>query len=269
MKIDNIAFQPGMNGSWTVPLHKTVHHILLLVTKGVAIYRFGDQTVRVHKGEGLFFPQGSLRSAESDLKDPTQMYSAHFRDIPDEEVPDCSGERFIHFRPLGYDYLKQRFSMLNECWLGKMPSYELIARGILYEILGIVLRELSGSSHSSSRRSLALRIHQYIVQRYREPLKLNELAQAVDRSPTYVSTVFREVTGRTPVEYMHEVRISAARELLLTNSMTISEISESLGYCDPTYFNHMYKKIVGHPPSHTLKLQHLNEAAAKAAIRMP
>ncbi|TNJ64225.1 helix-turn-helix domain-containing protein [Paenibacillus hemerocallicola] len=257
MKIDNIAFQPGVGGSWIVPLTMTKHHILLLVVKGVAIYRFGDRTVRVGKGEALFFPQGSTRSAESDLKDPSQMYSAHFRDISPEDLPASHQEPYIHFRPLGYEYLKQRFSLLNECWLGKMPSYELISRGILFEILGIVQRELSGGAHSSSRRSLALRIQQYIVQRYREPLRLSELAQAVDRSPTYVSTVFKEVTGRTPVEYMHEVRISAARELLLTNSMTIGEISESLGYCDPTYFNHMYKKIVGHPPSHTLKLQHL------------
>jgi YesN/AraC family two-component response regulator len=38
-------------------------------------------------------------------------------------------------------------------------------------------------------------------------------------------------------------------------SSTIGEIAESLGYCDQTYFNFMYKKIVGHPPSHTLKIQ--------------
>jgi YesN/AraC family two-component response regulator len=131
----------------------------------------------------------------------------------------------------------------------------MIARGILLEILGIVRREVGGGTHSNSRRSLALRIQQYIVQHYREPFQLGDLAREVDRTPTYVSTVFKEVTGRTPVEYMHEVRVSAARELLLTNSMTIGEIAESLGYCDQTYFNYMYKKIVGHPPSHTLKIQ--------------
>ncbi|MDF2718783.1 MAG: hypothetical protein K0R28_5708, partial [Paenibacillus sp.] len=87
MKIDNIAFQPGVGGSWIVPLTTTKHHILLLVVKGVAIYRFGERTVRVGKGEALFFPQGSARSAESDLKDPSQMYSAHFRDISPEDLP--------------------------------------------------------------------------------------------------------------------------------------------------------------------------------------
>jgi YesN/AraC family two-component response regulator len=51
------------------------------------------------------------------------------------------------------------------------------------------------------------------------------------------------------------MRVSAARELLLTTNMTIGEIAETLGYCDQSYFHFMYKKIIGHPPSHTLKIQ--------------
>jgi AraC-like DNA-binding protein len=226
--------------------------------RGGATYRFGEATVRVKKGEALFFPEGSTRSAVADQADEANrlmLYSAHFRDLSNEDMSPLLDAPFQLIRPLNYDYLKQRFSMLNECWIGKMPSYDMIARGILLEILGIVRREVGGGTHSNSRRSLALRIQQYIVQHYREPFQLGDLAREVDRTPTYVSTVFKEVTGRTPVEYMHEVRISAARELLLTNSMTIGEIAESLGYCDQTYFNYMYKKIVGHPPSHTLKIQ--------------
>lgn len=253
MQIDNIGFQPGAGG-WVVPHGVTRHHILLLVIKGSVVYRIGGQEIRPAKGEALFFPQHSIRSATSDPVEPCQMYSAHFRDIEPEALPGEEHELYRLFRPINFDYFKQRFSMLNECWLGKMPGYELIARGILYELLGLAQRELSGTAHSTAKRSIALRLQQYIVQHFREPLKLDDLAQAVDRSPAYVSTLFKEITGRTPIEYMHEVRISAARELLLTNNMTVSEISDMLGYCDPTYFNHMYKKIVGHPPSHTLKL---------------
>ncbi|RKN77125.1 AraC family transcriptional regulator [Paenibacillus ginsengarvi] len=255
MRICFIAFQQAVNGKWRVPLSPVKDNVILLVIKGTATYQFGDRTVKVGKGEALYFPQGTVRSAESDPSDPIQLYSAHFRDSSPDELPPCGDEPYSFIQPLGSDYLKQRFSILYECWIGKMPSHELISRGILYEILGIVQRELSGGSHSSSRRNLTSRIQQYIVQRYREPLKLADLARAVDRTPTYVSTVFREVTGRTPIEYMHEVRIAAAHELLLTGDMTIGEISESLGYCDQTYFNYMYKKLVGHPPSHTLKIE--------------
>jgi AraC-like DNA-binding protein len=255
MKIDHVLFQQAVHGNWSVPLAPTRHHILFLITKGAALYTIGDQTIRVRKGEGLFIPQHTLRSATADPADPHLMYSAHFRDVLPEDLAPFTDEPFKLIRPLGYDYFKQRFSMLNECWIGKMPGHELISRGILTEILGIVQRELASGTHSPTKSSLALRIQQYIVRHFREPLRLEELARHVDRSPTYISAVFKEVTGRTPVEYMHEVRVAAARELLLTTNMTIGEISESLGYCDQTYFNYMYKKVVGHPPSHTLKVR--------------
>ncbi|GAA3413452.1 AraC family transcriptional regulator [Paenibacillus hodogayensis] len=255
MEIDNIAFQQAVNGNWRVPRKIVRHDIFILVTKGAATYLIGEETVYIRKGDVLFFPTGTLRSAQSDqAAEPLKLYSAHFRDLSVAELP-LRGEPFVHICPLGYDYLKQRFSLLNEHWIGKMPGYALIARGILLEMLGLVQRERSGDSHSSSRRSLALRIQQYIVQHYREPLRLSDMAQVVSRSPAHVSAMFKEVTGRAPIEYMHEVRISAARDLLLTGTMTIGEIAESLGYCDQTYFNYMYKKIVGHPPSHTLKMQ--------------
>ena len=253
MIIDAILYRQDPGGGWKVPLSATKHHILLLVAKGTAVYHFESGSIKVRKGEGLFFPEGTKRWAESDPSEPLWIYSAHFRDVSPKDIAGFQPDMIRHFRPDRFDYLKQRFSMMNECWIGKMPYYELISRAILLEILGLVQREISGSMISPSRWNLAQRIQQYIVQHYREPLRLSELAEEVSRSPTYISTVFREVTGRTPVQYMHEVRITAARELLLSGHMSIREISEWLGYCDQTYFNYMYKKIVGHPPSHTLR----------------
>lgn len=254
MKIDFITYSQFDYGNWSVPPNTTAHHILLLMIKGTVKYHIGDRTLIINKGEALFIPQGTYRSAEIDMSGPIYASSAHFKDIESADLSLLLDSPYKHIRPLGFEYLKQRFSMLNECWIGMMPNYDLISRGILMEILGIVQRELAGGDLSSSRKNLALRIQQYIVQHYREPLLLDELAQHVDRTPTYVSTVFKEVIGRTPIQYLHEVRISAARELLLTTGMTIREIAESLGYCDQTYFNHMYKKVVGHPPSHTSRM---------------
>lgn len=255
MIIDRIIFHRSVQGKWHVASNVTMEHILFIVVKGSFRYHIADQTIRIKEGEGLFIPEGTMRSGEADTKDTCILISAHFRDISPERIASLLDEPFKLIKFIGYKYVHQRFSMLNECWLGKLPGYELSSEGILLELLGIVQRELDGNGHAPTRRNLALRIQQYIVQNYREPLHLSDLAQHVDRSPAYVSTVFKEVIGRTPVEYLHEVRVSAARELLLTTNMTIGEIAESLGYCDQSYFHFMYKKIVGHPPSHTLKIQ--------------
>lgn len=260
MEIAHILFDHAAGMNWRVPLAPTRHHILLLVIKGKVRYAVGGETVRLERGDGLFLPQGVWREAQCDESDPQTMYSAHFKDLPHDELGVLLDGPYRRLRPLGFEYLKQRFSVLNEIWIGQMPCYDMIARGILTEIIGLIRRELGADGQPSSRRSLAMRIQQYIVQHYREPIRLPELACHVDRSPNYVSNVFKEVTGRTPVAYMHEVRVAAARELLLTTNMTIGEIAESLGYCDQTYFNYMYKKVVGHPPSQSLKLGRANPA---------
>lgn len=239
--------------SWGVPLSVTEHHILFFVTRGIALYHFDDSTVRVNQGEGMFIRQNIARWAEPAGKEPISMYYIHFREVADADLHAFDGERYRLLQPLNFDYLKQRFSMLVECWIGRMPSYDLISRGMAMELLGVVQMDLIGSAHSPARRNLASRVQQYIVQHYKKPIRMEEIAAEVERSPAYVSTVFKEVTGRTPVEYMHQVRITAARELLLTSNKTIGEISELLGYCDPTYFTTIYKKFVGHPPSKMVK----------------
>jgi AraC-like DNA-binding protein len=232
-----------------------MQHILFFVVKGRFRYHIDGQTIQIKEGEGLFIPEGTLRAGEVDTNEMCILISAHFRNIAHERIAPLLDAPFKLIRFVGFKYVHQRFSLLNECWLGKLPGYKLISEGILLELLGIVQRELDGKDHATTRRNLALRTQQYIVQHYREPFHLRDLARHVDRSPSYVSTVFKEVFGRTPVEYLHEVRVSSARELLLTTNMTIGEIAESLGYCDQSYFHFMYKKIVGHPPSHTLKIQ--------------
>lgn len=255
MRIDYILLHDAAHGGWEVPFSSTSKHILLLVTKGAVQYEIAGRTLKLVKGEGLFMPQGTWRSSEVVKADPHVIYAAYFRDLSDEDLAPFTDEPFKQFRPLSYDNFKRRFSMLHECWVGKLPGYDLIARGIVMELMGIVQRDLFAGNRTSSSRSLVLLIQDYIARHYREPLRISDLAAYVDRSPTYVSAVFKQVTNRSPITYMHEVRITAARDLLMSTRMTIGEIADALGYCDQTYFNYMYKKIVGHPPSHTLKLQ--------------
>jgi AraC-like DNA-binding protein len=253
IQLEHVIFNQSINDNWSVPLGPTRHHILFIVLRGKVHYYVDGQSIVLEKGEGLFMPKGVMRSAEADAADPHLMFSAHFLGGTEEELSILADEPFKWIRPIGFDYLKQRFSELYECWIGKMPCYQLISHGILLEILGIIQRELSSRQLASSKRNLALRVQHYIVKHYREQLRLSDLSREAERTPNYISSVFKEVTGYTPIEYMHLVRIAAARELMLTTQMTIGEIAEYLGYCDQTYFNYMYKKTIGQPPSAILK----------------
>ncbi|MDF2724735.1 MAG: hypothetical protein K0Q59_4410 [Paenibacillus sp.] len=256
MEIDHIACHYRMEaGKLLSRWSQTAYHIFILAVKGSFIYTIGEHTFRLRKGEGLFIPQQTMRTGRTDdVPGPHQMFITYFRGVPEADMEPFVQEPYRIFQFTSqYEHLHQRFSVLNEAWIGKLPGYRLISRGIILEMLGTLQRELAGAAHSQAQRNLTMRVQQYIVQHYREPLRLDELAKEADRSPAYVSTVFKEVTGRSPLSFMHEVRVSAARELLLNTDMSVEAIAESLGYCNQTYFAQMYKKIVGHPPTHTIK----------------
>ena len=63
------------------------------------------------------------------------------------------------------------------------------------------------------------------------------------------STIFSQQMGKTFVEWVTEVRIGKARELLQTTSMRSSEIGYEVGYSDPQYFCYVFKKIAGVTPT--------------------
>ena len=93
------------------------------------------------------------------------------------------------------------------------------------------------------------RIERLIGERYRENLTAAEIAAGVYLSPTYVSLLFKQETGETLFEYLTKVRIERAKELLLDPQTKFYEVSEAVGYSDPSHFSKVFKKMTGLTPS--------------------
>ena len=85
--------------------------------------------------------------------------------------------------------------------------------------------------------------------RYMEPeLSLNDVAAQVNLSPCHFSAVFSQETGQTFKEYLTEIRLKKAKELLRTTALKTFEICYQVGYNDPHYFSHVFKKQTGVTP---------------------
>jgi len=90
----------------------------------------------------------------------------------------------------------------------------------------------------------------HIDQHYMEAeLSLNEIATLTNLSSSHFSMVFAQETRQTFKDYLTEVRIQKAKELLRTTALRSSEISYHVGYNDPHYFSFIFKKKTGFSPS--------------------
>ena len=81
-----------------------------------------------------------------------------------------------------------------------------------------------------------------------EDISLNSVAELVGMSPSYFSSIFSKEVGKTFVEYLTEIRMKKAKELLMCSSMKTSDIGHQVGYKDSHYFSYIFKKKQGCSP---------------------
>ncbi len=114
-------------------------------------------------------------------------------------------------------------------------------------LVGALTYRDSLASHQHG--AMLQQVHNYINQHYMDAdLSLNEVAGQVNLSPSHFSTVFSQETGQTFKEYLTEVRIRRAKELLRSTTLKSFEISYQIGYSDPHYFSYVFRKHTGMSP---------------------
>jgi two-component system response regulator YesN len=102
---------------------------------------------------------------------------------------------------------------------------------------------------NSQYSAIIFRAKAYIDQHYSQSdISLNQVANYVNRSPSHFSTIFSHEAGITFRDYLTQVRIEKAKELLSTTMLRSSEISYNIGYKDPHYFSSVFKKNTGLSP---------------------
>jgi AraC family transcriptional regulator, arabinose operon regulatory protein len=84
----------------------------------------------------------------------------------------------------------------------------------------------------------------------KEPFSLARLASACGLSVSRLAHLFREQIGLPPLQYLEELRLQRAAQLLRSTGLRISEIAEEVGYEEAFYFSSRFRKKFGQPPSH-------------------
>ena len=116
------------------------------------------------------------------------------------------------------------------------------------ELFRLMLFLLRAERISGPDGATVFRAEQFMHEHFREPLKLADIAQAANLSPTYFHRCFREATGRTPRAYLESLRLIAAKRALLTTEDSLAEIAENCGFASQAYFQSVFRKATNETP---------------------
>ncbi|MFD0712252.1 helix-turn-helix domain-containing protein [Paenibacillus sp. GCM10027626] len=254
LEIRNIVYD-DMIENWRFLAEPAPHNILIYIVHGKVVYQLNGTDVILSKGDVLFVQAGTLRAAHNDKSGAHQKYAAHFdftANIPLSKLA-IPAEGFLKMKLRNTGYFRQRFSILLLQWYDTYSKQSFICDGILLELLGIAFRKTDNEKISAQAEELILKIKDYIFHNYTKPLRLTDLAQFAGKSPNHISKVFKQVLGQTPIEYINEIKIAIAEDLLTKTTMTVTQISDHLGYCEQSYFHRIFKKHTGKSPSYYRK----------------
>jgi AraC family transcriptional regulator len=81
------------------------------------------------------------------------------------------------------------------------------------------------------------------------PMAVAEMADAVGLSESWFATVFRQTTGKSPLQWQMSRRIDAARNLLADTQLSIADIAAQLGFSDQAHLTKVFRQIVGETPA--------------------
>lgn len=116
--------------------------------------------------------------------------------------------------------------------------------------LGRQFHRHSGGTGSHSRQSTVIRRSvSYIHENISLPLTVESLAEREFMSPSRYRELFRAVTGTSPKDYIINLRINIACEMLMRSERSVGEIAAAVGFSDGRYFSRIFMRRIGKTPT--------------------
>lgn len=130
----------------------------------------------------------------------------------------------------------------------------LATREILYRLLKSPDGErLAGIARADTHASRVARAIAWLKDNHAEPLRVEELARRVHMSPSSFHHHFRGVTAMSPLQYQKQLRLQAARRLMLAEGADAGTAAHRVGYESPSQFSREYARAFGAPPARDIQ----------------
>ncbi len=220
------------------------HYGICFIVSGEIRYKMDTANILASAGDVVVLKKDARYRAVFDANSTQSILVNFYCKAPDGNSGLFSGSEntILMFRNR-VDLQKKFFDILSY-WTAS--GRECMVKSMLYAIV-------DGLCCSGENNAEFVRIKQAIDADIEFELKEPDLAEMCSVSVSTFQRTFKKGYGKTVSEYRNELRISRAKELLITGKHSIEEIAGRLGFCDSAYFSRCFKKTEGLSPKKYLK----------------
>lgn len=259
------AFDPWNEQGNKSDIHTHDFLEISIVLEGQANYTIEEQEFQLNAGQIMLFNPGTRHGEEQ--RTGTYSHQLHIgltnisldglkrNHLPTKKAVLNLGEH-------QWEFLDKAWRLVKE-YSEEQPEFQLMVKALIIEMLVLILRSLEKvqdntvtlalSKNAKRKQYLVNHAIYYLENHHTQEITLEQLADTLYVSPTYLSKVFKESTGMSPINYLIQVRLKHAKELLANEQLTIREISQAVGYQDAYHFSKLFKKYYGVSPSQLAK----------------
>ncbi|MFP4015710.1 MAG: helix-turn-helix domain-containing protein [Halanaerobiales bacterium] len=151
--------------------------------------------------------------------------------------------------------LRKLINLFIEESMHKQIGYQLILENLNMQITINILRTLKNNCANTinmksyfDKKTVNYLIN-YLKENFNQKLSLDELASTVNYSPYHLIRIFKTETGKTPFEYLLDIKINYAKELLKTTKLSVKDIGFSSGFNNRSHFSVIFKRKTRYSPS--------------------
>ncbi|MBQ8510428.1 MAG: helix-turn-helix transcriptional regulator [Clostridia bacterium] len=218
---------------------------LIYVLTGQASYTFGSRTFSVKADDIFYLAQGDSYSIH--LK-PGRYTFIHINFVLTDSCRSafhsdiCMGDCRSQYLAL--------FQRLESIYKAKEPLHLTDCRITLYNIMMMLLRSPQRTYMPSSKFQPLHNAVKYMEQNYASPtLTIGEISQSTGLCEGYMRRLFKAYHRVSPSRYLQNLRLSHAKDLLLSTTLSISDVAEQCGFSSTYYFSEAFRRHFGISPT--------------------
>ena len=232
------------------------HFVLFLSSAPVT--RIGNVEYAVKKGDMLVIqPWEKVYGVPDDRKHGKYLHIAVKKEFFQKVSAEMAGGEAFQFKRIHGNYSNQLLDLIGNFQLELMNYGELypqMIQSISTQIVFQLIRDLSDNHVRNNGKigkdnpyiSKAILLMQ---EYYKTTININDICNLIYLSPCHFKRVFKEYTGQTPHQYLMEIRLEKAKELLRTKDNSIEDTARLCGFVNSGHFAVAFKRSTKMSPS--------------------